>query len=148
MNRLVGAWICAIWLAAAALPVGDGIAQPKSSPARPPGSTGSEPPAEPELPPYEPQLLRLAEILGALAHLRPLCGHPEGAVWRERMAQLLEAEAPAATRRSALTATFNRSFTEYGRSYRRCTPSARLILDRFLAEGTALTEDLRRRFRG
>jgi uncharacterized protein (TIGR02301 family) len=64
------------------------------------------------------------------------------------MAQLLEAEAPAASRRGTLTATFNRSYFEYGRSYRRCTPSARLILDRFLAEGAALTEDMRRRFRG
>ena len=32
--------------------------------------------------PYDDHLMRLAEILGALHHLRPLCGADEAQVWR------------------------------------------------------------------
>ena len=48
---------------------------------------------EPPPPPYEPQLLRLSEILGALAFLRPLCGGNDERDWRARMTQLIDAEA-------------------------------------------------------
>ena len=37
-------------------------------------------------------LNRLAEILGALQYLRPLCGTNEGNRWRDQMTALLDAE--------------------------------------------------------
>ena len=46
-------------------------------------------------PPYEAQLLRLTEMIGALAYLRDLCGAGDGDEWRVKMTALLNAEAPS-----------------------------------------------------
>jgi uncharacterized protein (TIGR02301 family) len=117
--------------------------QPPAAPAQPPA-----PPPEPPPPPYEPHLLRLSELLGALAYLRPLCGHEDGAVWRTRMAALIDVEGTSQHRRETMAGAFNRGFSAYSRSYRTCTASARLIIDRFVQEGAALTRDVSTRFRG
>src|SRR5690606_31765765 len=53
-------------------------------------------------PPYESDIVRLSEILGALHYLRELCGADEGQLWRDKMAELLEAETPADARRAKL----------------------------------------------
>ena len=45
----------------------------------------------PDDPPYEQDLMRLSEILGALHYLRPLCGAPDGTLWRDEMQALIEA---------------------------------------------------------
>ena len=42
--------------------------------------------------PFDGDLMRLAEILGALHYLRTLCGTNEGQKWRGEMQALLEAE--------------------------------------------------------
>ena len=47
-------------------------------------------------PPYEGEFSRLAEILGALHYLGPLCGEKEKERWRGEMQGLLEAEQPTA----------------------------------------------------
>ena len=58
-------------------------------------------------PPYLEQLLRLSEILGALHHLRPLCGAAEGQLWRQKMGALLTAQDPSPDDRRRLIERFN-----------------------------------------
>lgn len=61
-------------------------------------------------PPYEPQLLRLAEMMGALAYLRDLCAAGDGDDWRDKMTVLLNAEAPSGARRDKLIASLIEAF--------------------------------------
>lgn len=110
-----------------------------------------QPPAapQPETPaPYEPQLLRLAEIIGALAWLRDLCGQKDGDAWRERMAGLVATEGTTAQRRERLAGAYNRGFRSYAQTHRRCSESASLTMQRFVAEGAKLTRELANRFSG
>jgi uncharacterized protein (TIGR02301 family) len=122
----------------------------KSEPGKPePGKTetgkadGAVAP-EPPPPPYEPQILRLAEILGALAYLDDLCGSKSD--WRVRMQQFLEAEAKTPERKERFAGSFNRSFHDYEQSYQTCTPNAQIIIGRFLSEGGQLARDVVNRF--
>jgi uncharacterized protein (TIGR02301 family) len=103
-------------------------------------------PAAPADPPYEQQLQRLAEILGALHYLRPLCGAEEPAVWRDQMDQLLEAEDPTPERRARLVSQFNHGFSSFASVYRSCTPAALAAVDRYMAEGKRLTRDITARY--
>ena len=74
-------------------------------------------------PPYEGDFSRLAEILGALHYLGPLCGEKEKERWRGEMQGLLESEQPTADRRDRLVGSFNRGYQSYEQTYRNCTPS-------------------------
>jgi uncharacterized protein (TIGR02301 family) len=135
----------------AAKPSDNKPAQGKPSDTKPAqGGSAEAEPAEPDAPPppYEPQLLRLSEIMGALAFLRPLCGAPDGADWRARMASLIEAEANSTQRRDRLAGAFNKGYRGYALVYRTCTPSAEVIIARFLSEGGKLTRELTGRFGG
>jgi uncharacterized protein (TIGR02301 family) len=128
----------------AALAQGDHKPPPtQAHPAPPPPVVDAAPPAPP---PYEPQLMRLAEVLGALHHLRTVCGAPDADVWRDRLAALIEAEAPSPDRRDRLAGAFNASFRTWARSYRSCTPSAKLAIERFLGEAGKIAEDVRVRY--
>ncbi len=95
---------------------------------------------------YDAQLLRLSEILGALSFLRQLCGEPDATGWRDEMSALLAAEQPAAERRSRLIGRFNHGFETFNAVYRTCTPSARLAITRYLAEGKTLSNEVRSRY--
>ena len=95
---------------------------------------------------YEGQLLRLSEILGSLAFLRQLCGEKDAAGWRDEMSALLAAEHPPPERRSKLVGRFNHGFETYNAVYRSCTPSARRAIARYLAEGKALSNEVRSRY--
>lgn len=97
-------------------------------------------------PPYEASLLRLSAILGALHYLRPLCGADEAELWRNRMDALLKAESPTPERRAALVTAFNRSYSDFAALYRNCTPAATTAIERYMAEGTALTRDITTRY--
>lgn len=104
-------------------------------------------PAAPVPPPiYEDQLLRLSEILGALTFLRRLCGESDAGTWRGEMGALLAAEHPNPERRSRLVGRFNHGFETFNAVYRSCTPSAKLAITRYLAEGQALSSDVRSRY--
>ena len=103
---------------------------------------------EPPPPPYEPQLLRLSEIMGALAFLRPLCGSKDEDEWRGRMTRLIDAEASTQPRKERLAGSYNRGYREYAQTYRVCTPSAQLIITRFLDEGSKLARELSSRYGG
>jgi uncharacterized protein (TIGR02301 family) len=121
-------------------------ARPSQSP--PTQSPAPAPPAEPPPPPYEPQLLRLAEILGALSYLRDLCGEKDGDKWRENMRALMEAEAKTQARKERLAGAFNRGFRGYEVLHRSCTSNAQVIIERMLDEGTKLSDDVANRFGG
>ena len=104
------------------------------------------PPVPSGPPVYEEQLLRLSEILGALSFLRQLCGEPDATGWRDEMSALLASERAAAERRSRLVGRFNHGFETFNAVYRSCTPSARLAISRYLAEGKALSSEVRSRY--
>lgn len=103
--------------------------------------TGEAPP-----PPYEGQLVRLSELLGALAFLRDLCAEKDGDEWRDKMSALIEAEAQNGPRREKYVAAFNRGFRGYELTYRSCTANARGATARYLDEAAAISRDVSYRF--
>lgn len=125
-------------------------AQTRTAPAQgaaaPPSLPAPQPLESP--PPYERQLLRLSEILGALAWLTELCGDRPGDQWRKQMATLMEAEATSAPRRERLAGSYNRGFRGYSAMHLRCTPSAQLVITRFLEEGGRIARDVANRYSG
>jgi uncharacterized protein (TIGR02301 family) len=92
--------------------------------------------------PYDDKLVRLSELLGSVHYLRELCGANEGALWRDRMKDLVDAESSSALRRARLTRSFNQGYTSFSRTYKTCTPSAQTTITRFLNEGTQIAETL------
>ena len=145
-----GAGLVGLVLQAAAGAAAQGL---PANPPLPP-VVGASPPAAPAvsspdgLPPYEPQLERLAERLGTLALMRDLCGDGDAAEFRARMASLLDADARTPAVQDRLAGAFNRGVRGYAASYRSCTPSARLVTARSLAEADRLTRDLASRYGG
>lgn len=95
---------------------------------------------------YDDDMLRLAEIMGALHYLRPLCGADEAQLWREKMNALLSAEEPTMERRRRLVDRFNRSYRSLADVHRDCSPTATEIVERYLAEGSKLSRDIVSRY--
>ncbi len=96
--------------------------------------------------PYETALSQLAEILGALHYLRPLCGATEQGQWRNEMQSLLDAAQLPGDKRNILVTSFNRGYVAYEQTYRSCTPAAQLAVRRFLDEGARLSRDIATRY--
>jgi len=116
---------------------------------RTPESASSTPPSraiEGGPAPFDGELMRLAEILGALHYLRALCGANEGNKWRDQMQALLDAEAQSGDRRSRLTANFNRGYRDFQQTYRTCTPAATVAVRRYLDEGAKISRDITARY--
>jgi len=99
-------------------------------------------------PPYETQLLRLAEIMGALAYLHGLCDLPEENVWRESMEALLDAEARTPDRKALLAGAYNSGFRGFQISHRTCTQNTRAVIARYLKEGAKIAQDIASRYGG
>ena len=96
-----------------------------------------------ETAPYDDHLMRLAEILGALHHLRPLCGAADEAqTWRDQMAALVEAEQPSPERAKRLVDRFNHAYRGLAETHRTCTDTARALITRYTAEGAALAQEV------
>jgi len=115
--------------------------------ARPaPGQEAAAPQVEPPPPAYDERLLRLAEILGALHFLRPLCGHEDGGAWKADMEALLAGESPGPLRQARLVARFNHGFETYHAVYRTCTPSAHRAIALYLEEGRRIAADVAARY--
>lgn len=117
------------------------------SPSPPPSTPAAPPSAPADSRPYDPQLLRLAEVLGALTTMRQLCGAPDADQWRQRMQALLDAEGSPPVRKERLAGAYNRGLQGYGLTYRTCTPNARLVIQRFLDESSRLARDIGNRYR-
>jgi uncharacterized protein (TIGR02301 family) len=134
----------AVWTAIA------GQAQAQQAAAKPaaPAEQPSPAPAAEPPPPYEPQLLRLAELMGALAYLRDLCGAHDADAFHGKMASLLEAEARSEARKASLAGAYNDGFRGYQLSYRVCTPAAQEIIARFLDEAAKISTDVANRYGG
>jgi uncharacterized protein (TIGR02301 family) len=96
--------------------------------------------------PFDADLMRLAEILGALHYLRALCGANEGQKWRGEMQALLDAEAPSGDRRLRMVANFNRGYRGFQQTYRSCTPSAVVAVRRYLEEGAKISREITARY--
>ena len=97
-------------------------------------------------PPYEARLLRLSELMGALAFLQDLCASTERSEWRKSMLELLKSEGKNPQQKARLAGAFNAGFRGYELNYRSCTPHARLIISRFLLEGEKIARDLADRY--
>jgi uncharacterized protein (TIGR02301 family) len=140
---------------AAAAPQG-GPAKPKPKPRKPkpkeaktaPGANASAPAVEEPPPPYDAELLKLAEILGALAYLEELCATNPAGNWRDKMKALLDAEGKTTARKERLAGSYNRGFRDYERSYRVCTPNAQTVIARFIGEGGKIAHDVVGRYGG
>ena len=123
---------------------------PKSAAKSAPAPAAPTPPPAPvdRPPPYEGQLLRLAEMMGALAYLRDLCGADDGAKFRVRMAALLDAEGVNEPRRDLLAGAYNKGFHDYATTYRLCTPAADEVISRYLKETARIAADVASRYGG
>ena len=118
-----------------------------SKPFLPPPGPAPAPVGPVETKPYDPQLMRLAEILGALTYLRDLCGSGDADQWRVRMQTLLDAEGTPAARKDRLAGAYNRGIEGYSLSYRICTANARAVIERFLEEGSQIAKAVENRYR-
>ena len=96
--------------------------------------------------PFDGDLQRLAEIMGALHYLRPLCGANEGAKWRNEMQSLIDAEATSGERREKIVASFNRGYRGFQQTYRSSTPAAEIAVRRYLEEGARISRDITARY--
>ena len=101
---------------------------------------------QPSNAPFMKPLGRLATILGSVHFLRTLCEDPNGAVWRDKMGELLDAQAPNEADRRILVAQFNQGYRAFESTYRRCTPAANLAVERYLAEGAQLSREISARY--
>ena len=135
------ALVLAAALAAAGF-AGMAAAQTRKTPAEP--ETGRA--VEGSAAPFDGDLQRLAEIMGALHYLRPLCGANEGAKWRNEMQALIDAEAPSGERREKIIARFNRGYRGFQQTYRTCTPAAEIAVRRYLEEGAKISRDITARY--
>ena len=96
-------------------------------------------------PPYQPEMERLAEAMGSLYFLQPLCGHTE-IDWRAEMADLIALDEPDADREARLAGAFNAGYEAYARFYRSCTDSAREAMRRLLIQGGDAAREIHSRY--
>lgn len=96
-------------------------------------------------PPYQRQMERLAEVMGSLYYLQPLCksGSED---WRAQMAELINLDEPDEDRRQRLAGAFNGGYTAFSRFHRQCTPASREAMTRLLQEAQRLARDIHTRF--
>ena len=96
-------------------------------------------------PPYQGRMERLAEILGSLYFLQPLCeaGTED---WRAQMDQLITLDEPDNDRRQRLAGAFNSGYTAFAACHRACTPSAREALSRLLTEAERTAREIHTRY--
>ena len=96
--------------------------------------------------PFDGDLMRLAEILGALHYLRTLCGASEGTKWSDQMSALLDAEAQSGDRRNRMVSNFNNGYRSFQRTYQTCTPAANVAVRRYLDEGAKISREITARY--
>jgi uncharacterized protein (TIGR02301 family) len=96
-------------------------------------------------PPYQAEMERLAEIMGSLYFLQPLCdaGSED---WRAQMAELITLDQPDEDRRQRLAGAFNGGYTAFARNYKVCTASAEEALKRLLLEAEKTAREIHSRY--
>lgn len=142
----------ALLLALSLLPLPDARAQQRPAArtpaAKPAAPAEPPPPVEPPPAPYDRDLMRLSEVIGALAFLRGLCAAPDASEWPTRMKAILDAEGVTPNRRDRLAGAYNRGYRGYALTYRVCTPSAEEAAGRYVAEGERLTHSISGKYGG
>lgn len=98
--------------------------------------------AQQSAPPYENQLLRLSEVIGSVHFLSLLCKPDDGLIWHEQMQEMLDAEATTELRRAKLVERFNTGFSGFQATYRKCTSSAEIALNRYIGEAQNIVQNL------
>jgi len=141
---LAGALVCAPAVAVERKPARPAAVEKKA----PDKKSDAPADATPGAPLYENPLLRLSEIMGALAYLRDLCGDGDGAEYRAKMSSLLDAEGTAPERREKLAGAYNRGYRGYEMTYGQCTQNARAAIARYVSEGGRLSRDISDRYSG
>ena len=104
------------------------------------------PPVSP--PPYQADLLRLSEMMGALAYLADLCHAGDGEGFRDRISRLNDADPRPQAQKDEIAGAFNRGFEGYRLTYRACTDNARATIADYLARTQQLARDVAARFGG
>jgi uncharacterized protein (TIGR02301 family) len=69
-------------------------------------------------------LVRLAEILGSVHHLREVCGANEGALWRNKMIDMLNAATLGAQERQLMISHFNDAYYQAQKAFPDCSDGA------------------------
>lgn len=95
---------------------------------------------------YERDILRLAELLGSMHYLRPLCGAADGQLWREEMEAFIVAEKLNLQFKAHLIERFNRGYQSFAASHKSCTNSARLAMKRYKQKGMRLSQDINTKY--
>lgn len=87
-------------------------------------------------------LMRMADILGALHHLRAVCNKGEGNLWRERMFDILRSDGVDNVLQAQLTERFNAGNEKARLEAPQCTVNAIKKSDVLVREGELLARDL------
>jgi len=95
--------------------------------------------------PYEPEMEHLAQTLGSLYFLNPLC-NAASTDWRDQMSDLITKDEPDPDRQGRLYGAFNAGYTAYSRLYRTCTPSAQDALARLLLDAESTARDIHQHY--
>ena len=144
-RRSLPSLLCAVSLLFGLVPAGVAAAQdkkPKAEEAKP----AAEEVVKPTNAAYMKPLGRLATILGSMHFLRGLCGDADAGVWREKMDEILKAQAPNEADRRLLVASFNQGYRSFASTYRNCTPAATVAMERYLEEGANLSREISARY--
>ncbi len=130
------------------LALAQGATAAKPPPKPPVKPTPTPSPTRAEAPPYEADLLRLSELMGALAYLRDLCHDNDGAGFRDQESRLIAADPRPQEKKDQLAGAFNRGFETYRVTYRTCTDNARATITAYLAESQKIARDVAARYGG
>lgn len=86
--------------------------------------------------------VQLAEILGAVHHLRDVCGTNEGQLWRNKMIEMIGVLGPSDADRQRLVKNFNDAYYRYKNAYPSCTAAAARQSDKLMQDGQRIAEEL------
>ncbi|MBX3505754.1 MAG: TIGR02301 family protein [Parvibaculum sp.] len=91
---------------------------------------------------FPPKAVQLAEILGAVHHIRDICGANEGQLWRNKMIEMIAVLGPTEAERQRLVKHFNDSYYRYRNAYPKCTATAAGQSDKLMQDGQKIAEEL------
>lgn len=91
---------------------------------------------------FENGLMRLAEILGSIHHLRNICGANEGPLWRNKMIDMMNVAELGARERKKIIRHFNDAYYSIRTRYPDCTNDAARRANLLFNEGHQLAAQL------
>ena len=128
-----------------------GVFAADTKPAKP--APGPPPILERGPTPFEPQLLKMAELMGALAFLADICSNEasnaqSGQIWRDKTALLMDAETSGPRLRGLMAGAYNRGYSDLEVNYKGCSQPALALYEHDLEMVHRLSQDLARRYSG